>query len=285
MAELFDDRRCDLGEGPLWHSGRGSLLWFDINGFRLLERQGDAQRYWQFEGPVSAAGIINQSDILVASHLGLARFNLDTGATQPVAELEADKPTTRSNDGRADPWGGFWVGTMGRQAQAGEGAIYRYADGSLRCLHDRITISNSICFAPDRSCAYFSDTPSRTILKQPLDESGWPAAAAEVFVHLGDAPGNPDGAVCDAEGYVWSARWGGARVVRHAPDGRVDHEIIVPASQVTCPAFGGPDARSLYVTTAREGLSPEELKDEPDAGCVFKIAEDVPGRFEPEVAL
>ena len=285
MAEGFDDRLCDLGEGPLWHPTRNSLIWFDINGGRLLERQGDTPRYWQFEGPVTAAGLLPGGDLLIASHVALQRFNLDTGASEVVHPLEANLPKNRSNDGRADGFGSFWIGTMARLKTPGDGAIYRLYRGELRKLHSDITISNSICFSPDRSKAYFTDTPRKVIWSQALDEDGWPASPPEPFVTLAEADGYPDGAVCDAEGYVWSARWGTGEVVRHAPNGQLDTVVKVPVSQVSCPAFGGPDARTLYCTTAREELSPEQLRAEPLAGATFKLLDDVPGRFEPEVAL
>ncbi|MGB0497119.1 MAG: SMP-30/gluconolactonase/LRE family protein [Rubricella sp.] len=278
MVEVFDERRCKLGEGPIWHRGRGSLLWFDIHSQRLLERQGDRQRSWAFEGPVSAAGILPDGRILIASHVALQTFDLDTGVTEVVCPLEADNAVTRSNDGRSDPWGGFWIGTMGRRAERGAGAIYRWK-GGLKRLFTGITISNSICFSPDRARAYFTDTAARVIWSVPLDERGWPDGSREVFVDLGDQPGNPDGAVCDTDGFLWSARWGAGRVVRHAPDGRIDTEIHLPVSQVTCPAFGGPGFRHLYATTAAEGVS------ETEGGMTFLIADDVPGHPEPEVLL
>lgn len=285
MAEIFDNRVCTLGEGPIWHPRRGSLIWFDINDRRMLERQGDVTRAWLFSEPVSAAGLVDDKRLLVASASKLFEVDIDTGEATTRAELEADNRLTRANDGRADPMGGFWIGTMGRRAEPGAGAVYRYYKGELRMLFPQFTIPNSICFAPDGSRAYLTDTPGRVIWSQPLDADGWPVGEREVFVDLGDAPGNPDGAVCDADGYVWSARWGGSRVVRHAPDGRVDDEIMVPASQVTCPAFGGPDMGTLYVTTARENLTDAQLAHEPAAGCVFEIATGVPGRAEPFVTL
>jgi sugar lactone lactonase YvrE len=285
VAEIFDNRVCDLGEGPIWHPERGSLIWFDINDNRMLERQGETTRAWLFSEPVSAAGLLDAGRMLVASASSLFEVDLDTGDATTREELEHDNPLTRSNDGRADPMGGFWIGTMGRQAEPKAGAIYRYFGGELRKLFPEITIPNSICFAPDGSRAYFTDTPSRVIWSQALDEQGWPVGEREVFADLGDGPGNPDGAVCDADGYVWSARWGGSLVVRHAPDGRVDDEFMVPASQVTCPVFGGEGMSTLYVTTAREGLSDEQLSTEPAAGCVFQIATGVPGRAEPYVKL
>lgn len=285
MAEVFDDRLCQLGEGPLWHPARRSLIWFDITAGRLLERQGPHQRYWQFDGPVSAAAVLQGGGLLVASHVALIHFDLETGLSEVLRPLEADRTETRSNDGRSDPWGGFWIGTMGRKITPELGAIYRSYGGELRKVQDKITIPNAICFAPDRSCVYFTDTPKRVIWRQPLDEAGWPAAEPEVFVDLANANGTPDGAICDLDGYIWSARWGSGEIVRHSPTGQIDEIIAVPASQVTCPAFGGADGRSLYCTTAREGLSEDVLRTEPLAGATFRLLDDVPGHFEPEVHL
>jgi len=134
MTSVFDDRRCELGEGPLWHPGRKQLFWFDILGKRLLTRTDDGARDWQFSELVSAAGWVDDENLLIASETALFRFDLDSGARSEVCALEADQPNTRSNDGRADPQGGFWIGTMGKTAEPGAGAIYRWFRGELRRL-------------------------------------------------------------------------------------------------------------------------------------------------------
>ncbi|MEM6729608.1 MAG: SMP-30/gluconolactonase/LRE family protein, partial [Pseudomonadota bacterium] len=154
MAEIFDDHPCILGEGPLWHPGRGELFWFDILGKSLRSKA----RVWDFEECVSAAGWIDDDTLLMASASSLSKFDIPTGAREILMPLEADNPATRSNDGRADPWGGFWIGTMGMQLEEDAGAIYRYYRGEVRTLYAPITIPNAICFAPDRSCAYWTDT-------------------------------------------------------------------------------------------------------------------------------
>lgn len=184
MTNIYDNRRCSLGEGALWHPERQQLFWFDIIGKRLLSVQDGQQLEWQFDNNVSAAGWIDRDNLLIASDNAFLTLNLETGAVTHLLDLEADNATTRSNDGRADPWGGFWIGTMGRKAEPGAGTIYRLFQGEVRPLFRGITITNTICFAPDGSQAYFSDTARQQIMVQPLDEDGWPQGDARVFLDL-----------------------------------------------------------------------------------------------------
>ena len=281
-AAVFDSRPCDLGEGPLWHPERQQLFWFDINGKRLMT----PGQEWVFNRHVSAAAWMGRDALLVATETDLIRLNLDTGAQDRIAPLEADSPLTRSNDGRADPWGGFWIGTMGKRAQPEAGAIYRYYQGELRRLFDKITISNAICFAPDGAFAHFADTASGTVWRQRLsDKDGWPVAEPEIFLNHGPDGPNPDGAVLDADGTFWCAEWGSSRVRAYAPDGSVLRDVNLPVSQPSCPAFGGPDLRDLYITTARQDLSETDLSNEPLAGQVFVAADIAHGQREHEVIL
>jgi len=278
-ARVFSETVCTLGEGPLWHPGREQLFWFDIIGRRLLTREEGGERAWSFDDEVSAAGWIDRDRLLVASARALLVFDLRSGAAEELCPLEADDPATRSNDGRADPWGGFWIGTMGRQAEAGAGAIYRWYRGEMRRLVAGVTITNAICFAPDGGCAYYADTPTGRILRQPLDAEGWPDGAPEVLVDAEGAEWGPDGAVTDAEGCLWNAQWGAGRVARYAPDGAFLSAWDVPTPQATCPAFGGPGMSTLFVTTAAEGgLSLP-------AGRTFAIETGIAGRPEPPVRL
>jgi len=282
MMEIFDDTRCALGEGPLWHPERRQLFWFDILGGRLLTREGDERRQWQFDGPVSAAGWVDRDTLLIASDEALLRFDIATGQSGQICPLEADNPVTRSNDGRADPQGGFWIGTMGRNAEEGAGAIYRYWRGELRRLFAPITISNAICFAPGGERAYFADTPTYRIMTVALDADGWPTGDPAVFVDLSEARRRPDGAVIDAEGNLWNAQYGAGCVACYAPDGRLLSRIELPASQATCPAFGGPDLRTLFCTSAAKGLPPREGGAD---GMTFRLADAGIGLPEHQVIL
>lgn len=284
-GSVFDDRVCTLGEGPLWHPLRNELFWFDILGQRLLTQGQNGAQHWDFDEPVSAAGWIDADHLLIASATGLWRFDLASGMRKLICPLEQNNPATRSNDGRADPWGGFWIGTMGINAEPGAGAIYRYYQGVMRKLFSPITISNAICFAPNRSTAYFTDTATGQIMKTALDRNGWPAGPPEVFVDLSREGANPDGAVVDAEGGLWVALWGAGRVASYAPDGRFLRAIHLPAHQVTCPAFGGPDLSTLYVTSAAKGLSQQVREHAPEQGMTFQIDVQTKGLSEPRILL
>jgi sugar lactone lactonase YvrE len=280
-VKIIDERVCHLGEGPLWHPERGQLFWFDINAKQLLTREASGPLMWQFDEHVSAAGWLDHDTLLIASETALFRFDIATGTSEHVIDLEADNPVTRSNDGRADPWGGFWIGTMGKQAEDCAGAIYRFYQGKLEPLYHDITISNAICFSPDRNFAYYADTPTRQIMRQTLDSEGWPTGPATVFVDLNAEGLNPDGAVVDSEGYLWNAQWGAHRVTRYAPEGRVDSTVNLAASQPSCPAFGGQDLTNLYVTSATESLSEANDAD----GRVLSLPVAVVGQAEHRVKL
>lgn len=273
--QIYDDRNCILGEGALWHPERNTLFWFDILGKTLMTRD----QVWSFDEHVSAAGRVDADNLLVASETGLWRFNLETSARELVTPLEADDPVTRSNDGRADPQGGFWIGTMGKHAETQKGAIYRYYKGTLRKLVDKVTVSNAICFAPAGDLAYYADTHAHQIMRQRLDHDGWPDGAPEVHIDMTADGLNPDGSVVDTGGCLWCALWGNSQVACYGPDGAFLHAFSLPASQVTCPAFGGPDLSTLYLTTAGVGLN------EAQGGQTFAIPTQSEGQVEHKVIL
>ena len=279
-ATLHDARPCHLGEGAFWHPEREQLFWFDILGHRLLSRAGDTPLAWDMGECASAAGWIDRDTLLIATETGLWRFDIASGARRLICALEAEDPATRSNDGRADPQGGFWIGTMGKAAEDGRGAIYRYHMGEVRRLYGALSIPNSICFAPGGEAAYFTDTKVGQIFRVPLDPEGWPAGDPVPFVDVAAQGASPDGSVTDAEGGLWNAQWGSARVVRYAPDGRIDRIVTLDGRHASCPAFGGPGLKTLFVTSAREGIAA------PDAaqGCTYALVQDISGRPEPRVA-
>lgn len=279
---VFDARQCALGEGALWHPLRKQLFWFDILGKRLMSLSDAGPEEWHFDEMVSAAGWVDHDTLLIASETALSTFNLCSTACETVALLEADNRVTRSNDGRADPMGGFWIGTMGKAAEPGAGAIYRLHKGELRQLFPNITIPNAICFAPDGRAAYFTDTTTRIVNRVALDAEGWPDAAPEVFLDLRDAGLNPDGAVTDATGNLWLALWGASCVAVFAPDGSKLGHHPLPAPHITCPAFAG---STLYVTSATQDMDAAALAQFPQAGQTFPLQGVGQGRDEPQVRL
>lgn len=278
---IFDDTRCTLGEGPIWHPDRQALIWFDILGRRMHLKGAEGRRSWDFADHVSCAGIVDAGRVIVASSRALSLFSLDSGASETLVPLEADNPVTRSNDGRADPYGGFWMGTMGLNAEPGAGSIWRYHKGELRRLFPNITITNAICFTPDGGHACFTDTPTRIIRRVRLDRDGWPVGEPAPFIDLRAEGLNPDGAVIDADGGLWSAQWGASRVARYDAQGRFDRAIPFPATQTSCPAFGGADLSHLFCTSAADGLDPAG----PDDGRTFAAPAGVRGQAEHRVAL
>ncbi|MBI1619521.1 SMP-30/gluconolactonase/LRE family protein [Aquamicrobium zhengzhouense] len=285
QPSVFDDRSCFLGEGPLWHPLREQLFWVDIIGRRLLTRKGDEAAEWSFDVPVSALGWVDKDCILVAGANGLIRFDLVKGEGEMICPLPPSEPALRTNDGRADPKGGFWFGTMGMQAEPGAGTIYRYYKGELRALRPNIQIPNATCFSPEGDYAFFTDTRQRIIWKQRLDAEGWPIGDRSDFLDLREAQISPDGAIFDSEGYMWVACWGKACVIRFDRDGQEDLRIELPTSQATCPAFGGPDLTTLFITTARQGLNDTALSEQPLAGMTFSVPTSFRGIADPRVLL
>ncbi|MFN3972043.1 MAG: SMP-30/gluconolactonase/LRE family protein [Gemmobacter sp.] len=279
---IFDDRICALGEGPLWHPIREQLFWFDVTGRRLLTRKGEAAQEWHFPDMVSAAGWTGPDGLLIASERGLFHFDLETGTRAPVCALEAKNPVTRSNDGRADPQGGFWIGTMGKGAEHGAGAIWRWNRGELRRLYNGITIPNAICFPPGGHSAQFTDTATARVMRVALDADGWPKGEPEVFLDLAAEGLSPDGAVVDATGVTWLAEWGAARVAAYAPDGARLRVVAFDAPHTSCPAFGG---TTLYCTTATQGMDDRAMARHPRAGMTFAAPDIAQGQPEHMVIL
>lgn len=281
-VQWFDERPCRLGEGPLWHPQRQQLFWFDILNNRLLSRFGQQRFEWVFDQAVSAAAWVNEGRLLVAAEHSLLLLDIDSGEYQSLLPFPTTGTATRSNDGRADPWGGFWISTMGWQEEEGAGAIYRYYRGELQCIEDQLTIPNAICFAPGGTCAYWADTPTGIIWQQPLEpQHGWPIGPKRPLIDFSGTNIHPDGAVVDNDGFIWNAQWGSGRVCRYTPKGQLSQSLRFPASQTTCPAFGGPGMKTLFVTSAARDVE----KTETHAGCVFKVAVGVRGQAESRVLL
>ena len=281
----FDTTLCELGEGPLWHPERQELFWFDITGRRLYARGADDLRQWELPEMHSAAAWIDQERLLIASETGLWTFELETGSRALLTPLEAENAVTRSNDGRCDPWGGFWIGTMGKSAETGAGAIYRFAQGELRQLFPDISIPNAICFDAERGCAYFTDTPTGLLWRVAVDGEGWPTGAPDVLADVRDLGLNLDGAVVLADGRIAVACWGDSAVHVLTPEGEFQGRFPMPAPHVTCPAMGGADFTRMFCTSATEGLSADDLTDAPLSGASFVIEGAPAGRPEPAFPL
>ena len=288
LVSVFSDTVCTLGEGPAAHPGLGRLFWFDIIGKRLLEKpfHGSGTVVHQLPVHASIMAVIDGDRQLIGAEDGLYVRDIATGRLDLHTPLLGDDPTTRSNDGRVHPCGALWISTMRWDPSGGGGAIWWFYKGRLERIFDGIAIGNAISFAPDGSHAYFACTRAGTIWRVATDpETGRPIGDRQLFHQSAPGDGGPDGAVVDADGLLWNARWGAGVVRVFAPDGSTVRTIQIPAGQVSCPAFVGPAADRLAVTTAREGMDDADLAADPLAGQTFLIDLPVRGRFDPPVAI
>ncbi|MFC3676257.1 SMP-30/gluconolactonase/LRE family protein [Ferrovibrio xuzhouensis] len=287
-TSIFSDTVCALGEGPAAHPALGRLFWFDILGRRLLEQPFASGHTTVHDLPVMASvmAVVDDHTQLIAAENGLYLRDVASGRLSLHAALEADNPATRSNDGRVHPCGALWIGTMGKRAETGAGALYWFFRGELRRLFSDISIINSIAFSPDGSAAWFADTALGIIWRIATDPvTGLPQGERQVFATIPAGEGGPDGSVMDADGLLWNARWGGGCLDVYAPDGRRIRSVSIPTRQPSCPAFIGPNADRMAVTTATEGYDNAALAADPQAGRTFLLTETVRGRFDPPVRL
>jgi L-arabinonolactonase len=286
--DLVVDCRHILGESPVWDAATGELLWVDIHDGEIWRYRAADQTLRTHVLPerVGAMGLAANGGYVLALASGFARFQPLGERLQRIADVEADVPTTRLNDGRVDRQGRFVCGGMDEAVdQRPLSAVYRLdGDGAVHRLIDGVHCANSICFSLDGATMYFSDMPTGRILAYGYDVDTGQVHSARLFADLADQPGLPDGSAVDADGYLWNAQWGGGRLVRYAPDGRVDRIVPVPVTNPTCPAFGGEDLETLFVTTARFGLTEAQLRNEPTAGGLFAVRPGVAGVHEPRFA-
>ncbi len=277
-----------LGESPMWHPQEQRLYWCDIPGCRLnsFDPQGGAHRQWSFETDVSCCAPLLGGGLILAMRDGLWRFDGDSGERELLNAPPYDVATERFNDGKGDPLGRFWVGTIYEPRKPPLAALYRYAGRKLERMAEGITVSNGLAWSPDGAVMYWSDTKAQTIYAFDFDLAQGSLSAQRVFARfepkiaggsLQDYGGRPDGAAVDSEGCYWVAMFEGARVLRLSPQGEVLRELRLPVRCPTMPCFGGADLKTLYITTASENRPADELAAQPWAGQVLQLRVDVQG--------
>lgn len=286
-TSVLSAEHCHLGEGPTYDVTTDTAWWFDIREGRLFEAHlgSGTIRIHSLGRMASALGRIDAERQLVVADDGCYIRGVADGAMTLFCPLEADNPATRSNDCRVHQSGTFWIGTMGRKAERGLGAIYALHRGKISTLFPGISIPNSICFSPDGTIAYFTDTARAVLYAVPLNPAtGLPRGEPEVLLrHTGI--GGLDGSVCDADGQIWNACWGASRVDVYSPQGERLRSLRVPARQASCPAFVGADLSRLLVTSAWQDMDAEARAADPQAGCTFLLQASARGRAEPDVKL
>lgn len=286
-VSILSDHVCELGEGPSYDPATDTLYWFDIlNGLLVEHRCGSGTKTHPLGRMASAIAVVDGGRQLVSTEAGLYVRETATGRLALHTAVEADNPATRSNDGRVHPCGAFWVSTMGKKAEPGAGSIYWFFKGALRRLFSNVSIPNSIAFSTDGTAAYYTDSAKGLLMRTQCDPAtGLPLGEPKVFADRGGGAGDHDGSVVDADGTLWNARWGEGRVNAYSPDGRLVRSVPVPAVQTSCPAFFGPRADRLAVTSAWAGMDEKQRAADPHAGKTFRIDLPVNGRFEPRVLI
>jgi sugar lactone lactonase YvrE len=273
-----------LGEGCRWDDVRRELYWVNIYDGQFLRARADGPNVqvvecYELGGSVGVVAPYKQrgEGWIVARDRSLWHLS-EAGELDRLVNLEAPGDV-RVNDGAADPWGRFWVGTMAHDAAPGRGSLYRWDDANgARTVREGVAISNGLGWSPDRRTMYYVDSGPAVVYAFDVDDRG-ELGAQRVFAQLDAASdGSPDGLCVDAEGAIWVALWGGGSVRRYAPTGEVIARVLVDTSQPSSCAIGGANGTTLYVTTAREELSEEVLATEPLAGRLFCADVGVPGQ-------
>lgn len=287
QAELVVDCLCTLGEGPQWDADNKRLYWCDILEKRLhwLSVASGESGHHQLDHMVSLATPLEGGGLLLVGEDRLSRFNPNSGNIETFCDFEADNPVTRSNDARVDRHGSLWLSSMGKDAEKNAGSLYRLHRGKLTRLLTDLTIPNALCFSADGKFAWFTDTVTGVVMRWRLDSDGWPQSDPQPWADFSSTPGNPDGAVVDSEGCLWLALWGASHVVRLDHNGHVIGRAGLPVSQPSCSAFAGQDLKTLYITTAQEGFSAEQLAQEPTAGSLYAVETGIKGLAEPLLRL
>ena len=286
-TSILSADRCRLGEGPTYDAATDTAWWFDILEGRLFQADlGSGEvRTHELGRMASALARIDAQRQLIVAEDGLYIRSVADGGMALYRPLEADNPRTRSNDARVHPCGTFWIGTMGRKAEARAGAIYALHRGEISLLFASVTIPNAICFSPDGALGYFADTASNVLYRVALDPAtGLPSGAPERLLQHGGV-GGLDGAVVDADGRIWNACWGGGCIDVYSPQGRHLRRLRVPARQSSCPAFVGADLSRLLVTSAWQDMDEAARAEDPEHGRTFLMEVAARGRPEPDVKL
>lgn len=286
---ILSQVRCHLGEGPSYDPRTGTAWWVDILEARLFEKPiASAQKALVHVLPVQVSDIaaIDGAHQLLSAEDGLYVRSIRDGDIRMLCPLEEDLHDNRSNDGRVHPSGALWIGTMDRDATKGRGSIYHVAGTKVHRLFGGLTIPNGISFSPDGATGYFVDTDVGVLHRVPLDpRTGLPRGPVEIhFDHRG-GEGAIDGAAVDAEGLIWTARFGAGCLDAYSPAGERVRTVSVPMRQPTCPTFAGRDLDRLLVTSAYEGMDVADRAEDPEHGRTILIDVGARGLLEPAFRL
>jgi sugar lactone lactonase YvrE len=277
-----------LGESPVWHPRERVLYYCDIPGHKLqrFDPLSGELHHWDFDTDVASLAPMLDGALLLAMRDGLWRFDPASGQRTRLAEPPYDPSNERFNDGKCDPQGRFWVGTIYEPRDPPLASLNCFANGRLARRLEGVTVLNGLAWSPNGRTMHWSDTTTHTIYAADFDPANGTLSRQRVFASfprrqpgqaLDSYGGRPDGAAMDAEGCYWVAMFEGQRVLRLSSDGEVIREVVLPVRCPTMPCFGGAELKTLYITTARLNRPQAELLEQPLAGCVLALDLDVPG--------
>ena len=270
-----------LGEGPLWDINRQALFWVDIEGCKLHSHhpQTKTNLEWSFKEMCGAAVTSLDGSLLLALESGLAKFNPESNKIHYLDVLKNSNPIFRFNDGKCDPAGNFWIGSMHKEFLSNSGNLFKVRPDYGNSIEiEKTTISNGMAWSPDQHYFYYIDTPTYEIARFDYNKPHGRISNKKVAFKVPDSFGAPDGMTIDNEGMLWIAHWGGSCVRRWDPkSGKVIEEVTVDAPHVTSCCFGGKDFNKLYITTARSGLDSERLAASPLSGALFCVTTQATG--------
>lgn len=287
---MAEDVRCVLrvqattGETPIWSEQEARLYWIDVQepALHRFDPATGQDEHWELPAWIGCYALGTQGRVLVALRTGLAWLDLAAGTLTHAAASPCDPRRFFLNDGGADPQGRFWFGSM-HQPYAGvsrgpeRAPLWRYdpATGHTLPMTDPVGTSNGLAWSPDGNTMYHSDTSQGRIWSYRFDDGH--LSDKRLFAEVSAPGGGPDGGCVDADGYYWAAIFGGGRVIRYAPDGRIERTVEMPVRHPTMLALGGPEGRTAYVTSAAKPLSPAERRAHPLAGALFSFEAPSPG--------
>lgn len=283
-AEVVGGIQGGLLECPVWEPETATLWFVDIAAPSLnrYHPASGARQEWRLPEAIGSFALCRDGRLVLAMRSGLYRFDPVGEQMHLLVRAPYDPADTRFNDGRCDRMGRFWVGSMYEPRDRPAAALFRLGhDRTLTTVVEGITLSNGLAFSTDGQWCYHADSPARTIWRSRLDPASGTLSERSVFATLTPDQGRPDGAAIDAEDHYWVAAVDAGRLLRFRPDGTIERTVEVPSLWPTMMAFGGPDLKTLYVTSLRVNRKPELLAASPLSGSLFALQVDVPGVVEP----
>ncbi len=277
------DAKASLGECPIWSVTDARLYWVDINAPALhrFDPASGQDESWAMPSAIGCVTLDAKGNPVAALRDGLYRLDLAGGRHTKLADAPYDPAEERFNDGRCDAAGRFWIGSM-HEPRRPEATLFCFdAARGFQARVKGVTVSNGLAFSPDGKILYHADTPTHRVTAYDFDAGSGAISNPRVFIDLAASQERPDGATVDAAGNYWVALYGSGRVAQFSPAGERLRDILLPAKAPTMPCFGGKDLRTLFITTARQKHTDEELASMPQAGGLFAIDLPVPGLPEP----